>query len=82
MYNNIRSQDVNIGAWCNGNTWVSKTFVEGSSPSAPAIRYLYDLLPQVVLFLCVLHKCCIHLVESIAVQMDVCVVSYVHVGMS
>ena len=26
-----------IGAWCNGNTWVSKTFVEGSSPSAPAI---------------------------------------------
>ena len=24
------------GAWCNGNTWVSKTFVEGSSPSAPA----------------------------------------------
>lgn len=25
-----------IGAWCNGNTWVSKTFVEGSSPSAPA----------------------------------------------
>ena len=27
---------VNTGAWCNGNTWVSKTFVEGSSPSAPA----------------------------------------------
>ena len=27
----------NVGAWCNGNTWVSKTFVEGSSPSAPAI---------------------------------------------
>ena len=26
------------GAWCNGNTWVSKTFVEGSSPSAPAER--------------------------------------------
>ena len=26
----------NVGAWCNGNTWVSKTFVEGSSPSAPA----------------------------------------------
>ena len=25
-----------IGAWCNGNTWVSKTFVEGSNPSAPA----------------------------------------------
>ena len=24
------------GAWCNGNTWVSKTFVEGSNPSAPA----------------------------------------------
>ena len=27
-----------LGAWCNGNTWVSKTFVEGSSPSAPARR--------------------------------------------
>ena len=27
-----------IGAWCNGNTWVSKTFVEGSNPSAPAKR--------------------------------------------
>ena len=27
-----------VGAWCNGNTWVSKTFVEGSSPSAPAER--------------------------------------------
>ena len=25
-----------VGAWCNGNTWVSKTFVEGSNPSAPA----------------------------------------------
>lgn len=25
-----------LGAWCNGNTWVSKTFVEGSNPSAPA----------------------------------------------
>ena len=25
-----------IGAWCNGNTWVSKTCVEGSNPSAPA----------------------------------------------
>ena len=24
------------GQWCNGNTWVSKTFVEGSSPSCPA----------------------------------------------
>ena len=28
----------NVGVWCNGNTWVSKTFVEGSSPSAPAMR--------------------------------------------
>ena len=26
------------GAWCNGNTWVSKTFVEGSNPSAPAAK--------------------------------------------
>ena len=25
-----------IGEWCNGNTWVSKTFVEGSNPSSPA----------------------------------------------
>ena len=25
-----------LGVWCNGNTWVSKTFVLGSSPSAPA----------------------------------------------
>ena len=44
------------GAWCNGNTWVSKTFVEGSSPSAPAKRrknasffmsfaFLTDFLP-------------------------------------
>ena len=24
------------GEWCNGNTWVSKTFVEGSNPSSPA----------------------------------------------
>ena len=31
-YNRLRC----VGAWCNGNTWVSKTFVEGSSPSAPA----------------------------------------------
>ena len=29
---------VALGAWCNGNTWVSKTFVEGSNPSAPAKR--------------------------------------------
>ena len=29
---------VALGAWCNGNTWVSKTFVEGSNPSAPAQR--------------------------------------------
>ena len=28
------------GAWCNGNTWVSKTFVEGSSPSAPARNFV------------------------------------------
>ena len=34
MINSLSSR--NIGAWCNGNTWVSKTFVEGSSPSAPA----------------------------------------------
>ena len=34
-YNNTRSLN-SEGAWCNGNTWVSKTFVEGSSPSAPA----------------------------------------------
>ena len=27
-----------VGQWCNGNTWVSKTFVEGSSPSCPARR--------------------------------------------
>ena len=33
-----------IGAWCNGNTWVSKTFVEGSNPSAPAsVRALKPL---------------------------------------
>ena len=25
-----------VGAWCNGNTWVSKTFVVGSNPTAPA----------------------------------------------
>ena len=25
-----------LGEWCNGNTWVSKTFVEGSNPSSPA----------------------------------------------
>ena len=31
---------VALGAWCNGNTWVSKTFVEGSSPSAPAKQAL------------------------------------------
>ena len=36
-YNNTRSLN-SEGAWCNGNTWVSKTFVEGSSPSAPAIQ--------------------------------------------
>ena len=35
---------VALGAWCNGNTWVSKTFVEGSSPSAPA--NLLRLLPE------------------------------------
>ncbi len=29
---------LHLGAWCNGNTWVSKTFVEGSNPSAPAIK--------------------------------------------
>ena len=25
-----------IGAWCNGNTWVSKTFVVSSNLTAPA----------------------------------------------
>ena len=38
-----------IGAWCNGNTWVSKTFVEGSNPSAPAEKQKHLL--QVLLFL-------------------------------
>ena len=27
-----------IGAWCNGNTWVSKTFVVSSNLTAPAIQ--------------------------------------------
>ena len=27
----------NIGAWCNGNTWVSKTFVVSSNLTAPAV---------------------------------------------
>ena len=27
---------VNVGAWCNGNTWVSKTFVVSSNLTAPA----------------------------------------------
>ena len=30
-----------LGAWCNGNTWVSKTFVVGSNPTAPARRELF-----------------------------------------
>ena len=34
---------VHAGAWCNGNTWVSKTFVEGSNPSAPANRIPSEL---------------------------------------
>ena len=34
---------VALGAWCNGNTWVSKTFVEGSNPSAPAQRETLQL---------------------------------------
>ena len=37
---------VALGAWCNGNTWVSKTFVEGSSPSAPATEPLKILCFQ------------------------------------
>ena len=32
------------GEWCNGNTWVSKTFVEGSSPSSPAERESLETL--------------------------------------
>ena len=36
VYNTICSLK-SEGAWCNGNTWVSKTFVEGSNPSAPAM---------------------------------------------
>ena len=34
----------NVGAWCNGNTWVSKTFVEGSSPSAPAKNFVQSVV--------------------------------------
>ena len=36
---NVYSRDILnkcLGAWCNGNTWVSKTFVVGSNPTAPA----------------------------------------------
>lgn len=42
---------VALGAWCNGNTWVSKTFVEGSSPSAPAKQALKFLVSRLVLLL-------------------------------
>ena len=41
---------VALGAWCNGNTWVSKTFVEGSSPSAPAIVGRFDSFRRLTFF--------------------------------
>ena len=41
---NIITSVVAGGAWCNGNTWVSKTFVEGSNPSAPASKESLKLL--------------------------------------
>ena len=47
----------NIGVWCNGNTWVSKTFVEGSSPSAPAIsRFLRKSAVLLYLKRCMLMR--------------------------
>ena len=42
-----------LGVWCNGNTWVSKTFVEGSSPSAPAKR---SVAKAADFFICFLQK--------------------------
>ena len=36
--------------WCNGNTWVSKTFVEGSSPSSPANKIGQSAQPRLSIF--------------------------------
>ena len=47
LYNKPRS----LGEWCNGNTWVSKTFVEGSNPSSPASRKALNISVS-GLFLC------------------------------
>ena len=41
----------NIGAWCNGNTWVSKTFVVSSNLTAPA-KILEHFAPNGMLYFC------------------------------
>ncbi len=40
--------------WCNGNTWVSKTFVEGSNPSSPAKAKILSMHVGRI-SLCILH---------------------------
>ena len=72
----------NIGAWCNGNTWVSKTFVVSSNLTAPATYILCNLLPQVALFLCSLANDTPHLFEGVPEEIDVDVVSNGYIGVS
>ena len=72
----------NIGAWCNGNTWVSKTFVVSSNLTAPAIHLLYDLRQSGRTFLLRLTNDAPHFFKCVSVKMNVGVVSNAHIGMS
>ena len=45
----------NIGAWCNGNTWVSKTFVVSSNLTAPA-KILEHFVPNGMLYFCAVYS--------------------------
>ena len=53
----IISLVADLGAWCNGNTWVSKTFVEGSNPSAPADKQNPADIKPAGFFFCIGGNC-------------------------
>ena len=70
----------NIGAWCNGNTWVSKTFVEGSSPSAPANGTSFERDWFFLLLSYIPHQGLIHFIKAIAIQVNVKVIGDIHIS--
>ena len=71
----------NIGAWCNGNTWVSKTFVVSSNLTAPAKLIRAFCIAECSNFMQSADNRT-HFFKRISEEMDVNVVGHRHIRMS